>query len=260
MEQIIKALKIIMKTQLLVIRQKDKNGYGVVIKPLKPYVISPSLVKEVSSFQYQIIDEYMKKPWSGTCHIIWCCHKSNITIKGLDFHFIYNCMAKNNIDAIEKYINQVFDCMYLNHIGLGIPLVNCSVVDRPTTSMIREFFYMNQINFIKNCDMAIDRPSTKINEYDILSMGNKLHFPKWIYLKNKYYNYHHVDIHAMREKLVAYENQTYSNEYITKIRIEFDKMCNKTVWKILNLSKTNLNILKKFSDNQKREYLNIQNK
>ena len=167
-------------------------------------------------------------------------------------------MASNNVDAIEKYINQVFDCMFLNYIGLGIPLVNCSVVDRPITILTREFFYMNQINFIKNFDMAINSPSTEIKEYDILSI-DKLHFPKWIYLKNKYYSYHHANIHSMREKLAAYEQQIYNNNYINKIRTEFDKMCYKTIWKILNLSKTNLNILKRYSDNQKREHFEYTN-
>lgn len=245
--------------QLLITHQVEKNGYCVFLKPSTPYLISPSLVHEIHNFQDYIINKYYSKPWDDILYIVWCFHPGKITLKGLDFEFIYNNLALDKLDAIENYIKGTFDFLFLNYVGLGLPVINCSIVDRPFWGCTRELFLMNQVNFF-NCKLlksSYPNQMSCLKPLDIKSLFTNLYFPEEIYSKNKFYQFQNKKIEEMRIQLESYEFDHQNGEAQLIAKKIFDKKSQDTIKKIFNIASKDIKIIERFASLQKKEHFSF---
>jgi hypothetical protein len=137
--------------ELLAIREVGVNGMYICLKPKIPVVITPGVVEEVRHLQNTLAEKYLSKAYDNYFYVVWFLEKDRgLNCHGLDFNFIINCIKKDKNAELERYIDGVFNLIFLNHIGLGFPIINCSIVTKPLTSLSKEFFFLNKITFIKN--------------------------------------------------------------------------------------------------------------
>ena len=243
-------------TQLLVTKQNTDNGLIVYLKPKTSYVMAPLLIQEIRSFQNQLVNDYYSNPWDHILYIIWSYHPGKITLKGLDFSFIYSCLEKGDRDSVINYLNDTFELLFLNYIGLDLPIINCSIIERPFSGCGREFFFMNQINFIKNNHFqhSSDDKDSNLERIDIKSAIKKNYFPDSIYEDNVYYTFLRKNLEKMKTIISDFEFKKRSPEELNNKKKIFDMKRDEALNKIVSAYDKNNNIIKRFSDLQKHEH------
>ncbi|WED43763.1 hypothetical protein [Legionella cardiaca] len=232
-----------MGLELLVIKEINSMGVCVCLKPYLSEVITPTLTKEIRNFQNTLLEKYFSSAsWEGYFYVIWYSHRGyGHQGRGLDFNFILNSIVNNKEAAFEAYINDLFEVLFLNNIGLGLPLVNCSIIDRAISGISQEFFFLNHINFIKSTSQ--NNLEEKIHSVELKEITNNLIFPQFIYSNNQFYRFSSFNLKEMR-KLIGNTNTSFLDEKsIEKIRIIFDEIKNETIQKIYNIASTNLKLL-----------------
>lgn len=128
--------------ELLVIKEVNAYGVSICLKPCLPEVITPTLANEIRHFQDSLAEHYFSSPWDGYFYVIWYSHRGHgLCSRGLDFGYILDTIVNHKEQALEVYIRNLFDLMFLNYIGLGLPVINCSIVDRAVTGISQEFFF-----------------------------------------------------------------------------------------------------------------------
>ncbi|MDI9819165.1 MULTISPECIES: hypothetical protein [unclassified Legionella] len=235
--------------ELLVTREINSLGVSVCLKPSAPEVITPTLVKELRRFQNSLVDKYFSSPWENYFYVVWYSHRDHgICGRGLDFNYILNAILNHKEADFESYIRDVFDLLFLNYIGLGLPLINCSIVDREVTGISQEFFFLNRINFIKNYSQ--DVLATEISPVEVTDISNRLVFPSSIYQRNLYYKFCYFDLNSMRRLIAKTHLNPLNEDFIENIKSIFNNMQYETVNEIYNLASKNLKVLKRLAKKQ----------
>nr|WP_255666663.1 MULTISPECIES: hypothetical protein [unclassified Legionella] len=222
---------------------------AVCLKPRIPYIITPSLVLEIRKLQNQIAEQYYKNPWDGIYYLLWYLHSDTTPWKGLDFHFIHKALLSHREHAIEHYIENLFELLFINYVGFGLPVINCSIVNRKLSGISQDFFYLNQINFIKrykelNCFSQNKLPFSKLNFSPEI---RKTSFPFKIYTRNNFYVFDSINLNSMRKILGAYR---YSPIYLpqqNEIKLIFKQKRQETIAKIYQLASKNINLIERFA-------------
>ena len=188
--------------ELLVIKQINAHGVSVCLKPSTPELITPTLTSEIRHFQNSLAEKYYLSPWEENFYVIWYSQRGHSACeRGLDYNFILNAIKSHKEFAFELYIRELFDLLFLNYVGLGLPIVNCSIIDRTITGLSQEFFFVNRVNFIKS--YPSDILGTKISAVDFPDISSNLIFPEFIYQNNHFYRFSFYDIQAMRYLMEA---------------------------------------------------------
>ena len=234
--------------ELLAIRLRNGRGMAVCLKPKTPYVMTNSIVNEIKDFQKKVVGEYYSKPWNGIYFIVWYLHSSNIPWKGFDFDFIYNSFLNHNEVKVENYIEDVFELLFINYVGLGLPLLSCSIVNRETHGISKEFFLLNRINFIKKNGKNIST-NNAINLEKI-----QPHFSPKIYMRNSIHEMEKFNISAINEVLYFFKFDSISECELQDIKHHFDEIRRKTILKIYEFAKKDIHLLRRISELQSFEH------
>lgn len=228
--------------ELLAVREVSARGMYICLRPHIPLVITPGLVKEIRSVQNTLAENYISGSLSGHFYIIWFLenHK-HLGCNGLDFNFILSCLKNHKEEDLMRYIDGVFNIMFLNHIGLGFPIINCSIVTQSLHGMSKEFFLLNRICFIKNIQ------SKGIKKFDIHNVVNGLLFQKELYEKNQYYHFDSMRLGGMRRTIEAVDFETPLADEIDGIREQFEGIKKELLKKIYQTASKNLKILERIA-------------
>jgi hypothetical protein len=239
-------------TELLIIKEIDSQGVAVCLKPNYPKVISPSLVDRIRDFQDSLANQYFSTPWDEYLYVMWYCHRNQGTSKlGFDFNFIIYTLRERKEHKLETYIKNLVDILFLNYISLGLPIVNCSIIDKKISGVFQEFFYLNKINFIKYADNKND--SNSIIKVDVFELSNHLSLSKSIYDSNIYYQCPSFDLSAMKSMLETTQVGSIDETTLKEIRHQFDEMYQTTLASIYNLASKNPSLLKRLAQMQLKE-------
>ncbi|KTC84225.1 hypothetical protein [Legionella brunensis] len=236
--------------ELLVIKEINSMGVSVCLKPCLAEVITPTLASEIRNFQNSLLEKYFSSPWEGYFYVIWYSHRGHGNRgRGLDFNYILNSILNNRETAFESYIKDLFDLLFFNYIGLGLPVINCSIVDRSITGISQEFFLLNQINFIKRPPQyALEE---KIHAVDLQEVANRhLVFPEYIYQNNAFYKFSYFNLKEMRSLIGKTDTLSLDEESVEKVRLVFDDLKNETISTIYNIASTNLKLLQRIAKMQ----------
>ena len=245
--------------EVFVKKEIGENGLAICLKPGTPYVITPSLIHNLRGIQNQIVHDYMIRPWDNFLYVFWYLHSDQIPVLGLDFNYIYQNIKNNNEIAVEKYFQETIDVMCLNYIGLALPIINCSFVNWGMNGCAKEFFYMNQINFIQRKPTGDDRSNDdEVKPIKDIDQNLVINFPEKIYASNEYYSYDCINIHLMREIIKNFNFKPKTESDIQTIQDIFDDMRVKTLEKIYDKAARNIMALKKLSDYQSFLYRRYQ--
>lgn len=235
--------------ELLAIRDHKTNGMAVCLKPKIPYIITPSLVHEIRKLQNKIAEQYYANPWDGVYYLLWYLHSDTAPWKGLDFHFIHEALLSHHEHKIEHYIERIFELLFINYVGFGLPLINCSIVNRKLSGISQDFFYLNRINFIKrykelNCSSSNKLPFSKLNFNTEI---RKASFPFKIYTRNNFYAFDSIDLNSMKKILGSYRYSAIPQPQQSEIKLLFNQLSQETIKKIYQLASENINLIERFS-------------
>lgn len=244
------------KHELLVSHHIKSGGIRVCLKPKIPFVITYTLAKEIRKFQNTLVDQYINKPWDGILCVLWYLHSGKITWKGLDFSYINQTLADNNIEGLEQYIEDIFNILFINYLNLDLPLINCSIINRESKGFSREFFFINKISFIKRSS-NIHSKYDEDNFKEILNLKDELkktEFPMEIYIRNKFYSFAKINLKEMGSKLnqIIYEPNSASDKL--KYKQIFEEMKEKLIRKIYTLSENNPRTIERLAKIQASEH------
>lgn len=235
--------------ELLVIKEINSKGVSVCLKPRLAEVITPTLANEIRNLQNSIVDKYLSSPWEGYFYVIWYSHRGHGHCgRGLDFNYILSTILNGKEVAFETYIKNLFDMLFLNYIGLGLPVINCSIVDRSIRGISQEFFFLNQINFIKNTNSSA--VADEIFSVDLHDISNRQVFPAFLYQSNRFYRFASINLNEMRRLIAKTEMPLLDEAAIEKIKLIFEDIKNETISEIYNLASTNLKLLKRIAQMQ----------
>lgn len=228
--------------ELLVIEERNLNGMRICLKPNTPEVLTPTLIYSIRNLQDMLIRRYLSTPWEGYFYVIWYFHKNcGVKSRGLDFNFIFDSVSSHHDKEFENYINNLFDLLFLNYIGLGIPLINCSIVDRTLSGVSQEFFILNQINFLKNTRLLASNHS--ILEIHLQDIAKNVVFPLHIYKKNLFYTFYSYDFHSMQRLLSRATINFTQTHNIKAVQSIFDAIKNETISQIYEIASKKINVL-----------------
>jgi len=228
--------------ELLATREIGVNGMAVCLKPRIPVVITPGLVEEIRVLQNSLAEKYLTGALDGCFYVVWFLeNRKELCYRGLDFNFIFNCL-KNHKDAeLDRYIDGVFNLIFLNRIGLGFPVINCSIVSRTLTSLSKEFFFLNKICFIQNSETKGIQKISLFDEYD------KLLLKKEIYQKSHYFYFDFVRVEKMRGIIETIDYEVPTVEEINSIKDNFENIKQETIEGIYALATKNIKILERMA-------------
>jgi len=235
--------------ELLAIRDHKTNGMAVCLKPKIPYIITPSLVHEVRRLQNKVAEQYYAQPWDGVYYILWYLHSDTAPWKGLDFHFIHEALLNHHERNLEHYIESIFELLFINYIGFGLPLINCSIINRKLSGISQDFFYVNRINFIKrykelNCYGSNKLPFSKLN-FD--SEIRKTTFPIKIYTRNNFYSFDSINLNSMKKILGSHQYAPIPQPQQNEVKIIFHQLSQETIAKIYQLASEKINLIERFA-------------
>ncbi|KTD02275.1 hypothetical protein [Fluoribacter gormanii] len=235
--------------ELLAIRDHKTNGMAVCLKPKIPYIITPSLVHEIRKLQNKIAEQYYAKPWDGVYYLLWYLHSDTTPWKGLDFHFIHEALLNHHEHQIEIYIESVFELLFINYVGLGLPLINCSFINRKLSGISQDFFYLNRVNFIKrykelNCSCSNKLPFSKLNFNPEIK---KASLPLKIYTRNNFYAFDAFNLNSMKKILHSHRYLPIPQPQQNEIRLTFNQISQQTIARIYQLASENINLIERFS-------------
>lgn len=244
--------------ELLAMGDHHFNGLTVCLKPLTPYVITHSLVKEIRKLQNKVAENYYKQPWDDIYYIFWYLHEGKIPWKGLDFNFIHDCFKSNKESKFEEYIEHIFSLLFLNYVGLDLPLVNCSIVNRNTVGISSEIFFLNRINFIKclhnqqvvELKNSVNEQITQINPMKKVKMT----FPEEVYARNKFYKINCFKLSCMRDILLENGFTAFSPIEKNHIKCLFEQKKEETLNRFYALASKYHNVFERLAQVQANEH------
>jgi hypothetical protein len=237
--------------ELLVIQDTDYKGMAVCLKPKTAFVITESITHEIRNLQDYIANNYYKNLWNESCYVIWYLHTGKIPWRGIDYSFIYNSLIEHKERKMESYITELFDLLFINHTGLGLPIINCSIITRPLTGLSQDFFLLNRINFIKNNSLS----STA--GYEIMSFNQlkkKLYFPEILYSTNIFYSYNKFNSLKVQKILSELNYEPINKDKQVQIKEIFDKIKIKILHDIYELATTNMKLFERLARKQATEH------
>lgn len=212
--------------EVLIIRDNERNGMGVHLKPKTNLSLTRTLIDELRRIQNSLAEEYYRHPWQKYLYVVWYIDKKQIfSNKSLDFAFIYNAFKSHREHEVDEYIGKIFDVLFLNYIGLALPIINCSILNKNITGLFREFFMLNQVNFLSNQLLH----SGEIKDFSIMNDLKSLHFNKNIYDKNSFFYYKTLNLDKMRDIIESIIPNSFSQKQITVIKAYFDAAKLKTL-------------------------------
>lgn len=233
--------------ELLVVEDNQKNGMRVCLKPSAPEVLTPTLINQICDLQKMLIDRYLSSPWDGYYYVIWYYHKNHgKSGRGLDFNFIWNTLRQHKDNDFESYINNIFDLLFLNNVGLGLPIINCSITDRAITGISQEFFILNQINFMKTDS------TSSITQVYLNDIAKNIVFPEYIYENNLFYLFNTYDFNSMCKLISQFKTDIPDKDKLERIRSTFNKMKDDTINEIYNIAFNKTKLLARLASIQTR--------
>lgn len=228
--------------ELLAIRELGVNGMYICLKPKIPVVITPGLVQEIRRLQNSLAEKYLSQSLSDYFYVVWFLEKQRgLSCHGLDFNFLLNCIKNNKETELEFYIEGVFNLIFLNHIGLGFPIINCSIVTRALTGLSKEFFFLNKICFIQNSG------SEGIKKVSITNEFNPLLFQKNIYEKNQCYSFDSIRLDKMRSIIENVDYEIPTTEEVNQLKEKFEAMKDETISRIYQIALKDIKILERMA-------------
>lgn len=235
--------------ELLVTREIQKNGIAVCLNPSASYVLTPTLAHEIRQFQNHLAEQYFSNPWDGVLYIVWYLNECNQPAwRGLDFQFILETLKNHQEQKLEKYLHELFDLLYLNYIALGLPIINCSIVNHKLAGISQEFFLLNQINFFK---LKPTQFSTEVIEpINFDQTFSKCAFPRYIYDCSHVYGFNSLNLNAMRNTLKTIQHKPFDETKLNQIKAIFDEVRDETQKVIYKLALTKPNLIKRMADIQ----------
>lgn len=228
-------------TELFLLKEKDGNGMAICLKPETSVVISVSLINELRHLQNGLVEDFLKKKWDDYFTIVWYLDK-NVSSKshGLDYVYIHESLKNKREYLMEDYINKIFDVLFLNYINLGLPIINCSIVNHLANSIFREFFLLNEFCFIRNRNVNGIVDINAVDEFKYLS------FSPDIYLKNHYRYFNTFKPEEIRT--IIMETQPVSPQLnLNSIKEKFDSVRDETIQKIYSTASKNYQIIKRLA-------------
>jgi len=233
------------RIELLAHREVGINGMEIALKPNVPFIITPTLVRKIRILQDKMAQKYFQTPWEGVFYMVWHMEVSNLVHwKGLDYSYIYQLLLTHQGTKVEKYIDDIFDVLFLTYVGLALPILNCSIIDRKTTGLSREFFLLNKICFIHD-DSIEDIVPINMNSDQLLV------FPKEIYAQNRYFLFKEMDYTKMRALIESIDLPVLDEEALAikqKIFEDMKKLTLETLFHYANDNK--MKILKRLAGMQ----------
>ncbi|CDZ79051.1 hypothetical protein BN59_03367 [Legionella massiliensis] len=228
--------------ELLITREEENNGMFVCLKPKTPALITPKLVEDIRNFQDSIAEKYLAHPMNKYLFVIWYCEGLNkSSCQGLDFSYIVDCIKSNHESDFEHYIDRVFNLIFLNYIGLGFPIINCSIINRPLSGISNDFFLLNNICFVQ------DPTVIGINNLELFREFPNLVFDKELYERNHYFNYQNMEIDKIKSIIEEIDYITPDENEINLIQEKFDMKKDETITEIYNLAARNIKILERLA-------------
>lgn len=242
--------------ELLVARELSSNGMSICLKPRIPFVITPTLAHEVRILQNTIAEDYYKKPWDDIFYVVWHLYSGRITWRGFDFNFIHETLIHNHDRVFENYVQEVFDLLYINYVGFGLPLINCSILDRTVKGISQEFFMLNRINFIKN---AMPMPLSEATNNSVLPMSieedfSHLAFPLDVYRRNRYYSVSHRNLFLMQSIIEGIKYKALTEEELINTKVTFEDLKTETFNAFYEMRANNPKMLERLAKIQSGEY------
>ncbi|KTD76314.1 hypothetical protein [Legionella waltersii] len=235
--------------ELLITREIKHNGLAVCLKPTNTFVLTPTLTHEIRTLQNRIAEQYLTNPWDGVLYVVWYLSANNQRAwRGLDFEFIVKCLIKNQEKHIEHYLQELFDLLYLNYISLGLPLLNCSIVNHKLMGISQEFFLLNQINFFKRHNP--NSTNSIIEPLDFDKTFKKYAFPRFIYEHSRVYGFNSCNLNAMRDTLKHIHLNPLDESQLKSIKEIFDGIRDETQHGIYELAVKKLKVIKRMADIQ----------
>lgn len=244
--------------ELLAIEDNESSGMAVCLKPSIPFVITHSLVNEIRKLQNKIVEGYFQSPWEGVYCLFWYLHSGKIPWKGLDFNYIHQCLINNRESEFEKYLENLFSVLFINYVGLDIPLVSCSIISRKLNGASLDFFYLNRINLIKHHQYngfdCTDFSNISFKEFDCRHEIKRGAFPEELYLRNNYYTVNSFDLTGLREILDTHDFTPLDLDEKNRIKRIFEQTRDNTIEKIYHLATKNIRFLERLARSQASEY------
>lgn len=226
--------------ELLIMKELGAQGIRICLKPSCPNVITPSLINEIRDFQDSLANQYFSCPWEGCLYIFWYYHRRHgMAKRGLDFNYILQCIQKHQESKLEAYIANMFNLLFLNYIGLGLPIINCSIVGKKISGIFQDFFYLNRVNFIKKFEVNPD--STESSRINVFDVANQLLFHETIYQNNIYYHCPSFDLNQMKQIIENTKLNLFDNDKIKDLSACFEEQGRLTWKKYMSLPQTILN-------------------
>lgn len=228
--------------ELLAMREMGFRGMYICLKSKSPKVITPGLVNEIRRLQNMLAEQFISGSITNNYYVVWYMEKNcNVECNGLDFNFILTCLKNNKESDLEYYIDSLYDLIFLNHIGLGFPIINCSFSSRSLNGLYKEFFFLNQICFLYH-------PKLKgINKISITNEYSNLLFDKEIYEKNHFYHFNKIKIDKMRKILEVFEPNIIPTEQIFILKEKFENIKKESMNRIYKIASKNLKIFERMA-------------
>lgn len=236
--------------ELLVLRDVVDNGAAVCLKPNGVDALTPDLVTEMRRVQDLLAERYMTNPWEGLYYLVWYLDKTKpIGRMGIDYNYVNTCMRTRKERCLEAYLEKLFDLLYLNYIGLGLPVVNCSLVDRSIGGITREFFYLNRLNFVRVSRFSLVKPNSimRVNNEEVV-INSK--FPKFMYDRNQYYQYQHFALKPFHDAISEAEIEPFDAQNMQEIRKIFDVICHETIEELITSYEAKPKLLERLARRQ----------
>lgn len=229
---------------------------AVCLKPNIPFVLTSTMAHEIRAFQNKLAEKYYRAPWESVLYVCWHLHAGKIKWKGFDFNFILDMIKSNQHSALVRYIDDVFDLLYLNYVSLDIPLINCSIVNRPIQGISQDFFFLNQINFIKKQGNRVFNEQDMV-PIDLDSYKNKLSFPSKIYTRNRYYACYSMNISIMNQVLDTLTFNAISKDELVGIKLIFEQLKESTLSSIFEMASNNFKLMERLAYLQAKKEIRI---
>lgn len=230
--------------ELLAVREIGVNGMSVCLKPKVPVVITPGLVNEIRQLQNSLAEKYLSNALSEYFYVVWFLEdRRGMSFHGLDFNFIVQCIKNNQNTKLENYIDGIFNLIFLNRVGLGFPIINCSIVNRALFGLSKELFLLNKICFIRNtCSPGIQK--VKLFNEQTPSL-----LQKEIYETNHYFYFDALRIDKMRSIMEEIDYDIPTAEEIEQIKKQFEALKYETLQGIYEIATRNIKILERMAKN-----------
>lgn len=228
--------------ELLAIREIGANGMYVCLKPKIPVVLTPGLVKEMRHLQNSLAERYLSSTFNEFFYVVWFLEKQEgLSCHGLDFNYILNCVKNHKDTELELYIDALYNMIFLNYIGLGLPIINCSIVTRPLSGLTKELFLLNKICFIQNPE------SSGINKIALDNRTNQLEFDKSIYATNDCYTFDIMRMDEMSRIIGATHHEIPTTAEVKMLQEQFEKIKKESLLRIYSLASRDIKILERMA-------------